>query len=228
MAETVVRLIPEHIIPDQRLGRHVVHDPLSRNYAVAELAGVWRSTLWRRLVGIFDQGDVSDCTAESICGAVSTAPFRRHIRSQRTCRKIYHYETLIDGLGTAYPPNDRGSSGLAACKVAVQRGWISSYQHAFGFNAAIQALQAGPVITGVNWYDSFDQPAGNGMCELTPNAQVRGGHELCVVGVDVDARTVRFANSWGTGWGDQGYGMWTWDTWTRLLAEQGDVTVPVR
>lgn len=227
MASTVHRQhIPWHHIPGKPLGRSIEHDEASRGFAIAEAPGIWRSMLWQRLVGIYDQGDTGDCTAESICGAVSTKPFGRRIRSQRTCKSVYHAETLIDGFGQPWPPNDRGSSGLAACKVAKERGWISSYQHAFNFNAAITALQTGPVITGVNWYEGFDQPDSNGLCTLS--GSVRGGHELCIVGVDVSAKTVRFANSWGAGWGDHGYGLWTWDTWTRLLAEQGDATQPVR
>ena len=228
MTDIVRRLIEWHPSPDGGpLGRSVEHDERSRAHAVPALPSIWRSTLWRRLVGIFDQGDTGDCTAEAITGAVSTAPFRHHIRSQRTSRAVYHAETLIDGFGDPWPPNDRGSSGLAACKVAQSKGWISSYNHAFSLNAALTALQAGPVITGVDWMDSFDQPDANGLCSWTPGAQVRGGHEVCVVGIDVEARTVRFANSWGD-WGDHGYGQWTWDTWERLLAAQGDCTQPVR
>jgi C1A family cysteine protease len=83
------------------------------------------------------------------------------------------------------------------------------------------------VICGVNWYSSFDQPATDGTCPLTPNAYVRGGHEVCIVGLDVASRTLRFANSWSAGWGSKGYGVWSYDTFTRLLAEDGDVTVPV-
>lgn len=230
MTDLVLRRIPEH--PSRhggRTGRHVEHDPKSRDYPVeAASAEAWQTRLWARLVAIFNQGDTGDCTAEAICGAVSTRPFGRHIRSQRTCRSVYHAETLVDGFGAPWPPNDRGSSGLAACKVAKARGWISEYRHAFSLNAALTALQAGPVITGVNWYDSFDRPGSGGVCDVTPGAQVRGGHEVCVVGIDVDAKTVRFANSWGGDWGFHGYAVWTWDTWARLLSEQGDVTVPVR
>jgi hypothetical protein len=230
MTEHIRRIIEEH--PSQhggRTGRHVDHDPASRDYPAAETAATtWQTRLWTRLVAIFDQGNIGDCTAEAICGAVSTRPFGRHMRSQRTCRRVYHAETLIDGLGAAWPPNDRGSSGLAACKIALQRDWISRYDHAFTLNAALSALQAGPVITGVPWMDSFDRPNPNGLCTWTPGAQVRGGHEVCVVGIDVTARTVRFANSWGPDWGFHGYGQWTWDTWERLLADQGDVTVPIR
>src|SRR5690348_6712454 len=112
MAE-VVRLLEEH--PSRhggRLGRHVWHDPKSRAYAVRAMPELAKSQLWKRLVGVYDQGDVGDCTAESICGAVSTKPFMRRIRSQKSIQGVYHDETTIDGLGSPYPPNDRGSSGL--------------------------------------------------------------------------------------------------------------------
>jgi len=33
-----------------------------------------------------------------------------------------------------------------------------------------------------------------------------GGHVIVLTGYDLDARTFRFKNSWGSGWGDSGYG----------------------
>ena len=39
--------------------------------------------------------------------------------------------------------------------------------------------------------------------------------------------TVRFANSWGSEWGDNGYGVLSWAGWEKLLHSKGDVTVPV-
>lgn len=218
--------IPEHVVPGKRLGRNLHHDPASRAYAVTRRAAPIASRHWTRHVPIYDQGSVGDCTSEAICGALSTGPFRHRIRSQRTMLAVYHDETLIDGFGDPFPPNDRGSSGLAACKVAQRRGWITGYRHCFGLDDVLAALQDGPVLAGVSWWSSFDQPASDGTCPLTPNAYIRGGHEVCLVGLDVANRTIRFANSWGPTFGVKGYGMWTYDTLTRLLADNGDATVP--
>jgi hypothetical protein len=203
-----VRVIPEHVVAGKRLGRHVHHDPASRQYAVTRRAAPIASRHWTRHVPIFDQGNVGDCTAEAICGALSTGPFRHRFQSQRTMLSVYHDETLVDGFGDPYPPNDRGSSGLAACKIAQRRGWIRSYMHAFTLDAVQVALQ-------------------DGTCAISPNAYVRGGHEVCLTGLDVASRTIRFANSWSASWSAKGYGVWSYDTFARLLAEDGDATVPV-
>jgi hypothetical protein len=90
--------------------------------------------------------------------------------------------------------------------------------------AALTALAAGPVIAGINWYDSFDEPV-HGMCVISDGAQVRGGHEICLDELDVERGLVGFTNSWGEGWGEQGRGYFTWHDFTRLLKEEGDVTV---
>lgn len=219
-------VLHERHVAGQRLGRHVEHDERSRAFGVAEQPAPLRSVQWRRLVPIFDQGNLGSCTGNAMAGALSTAPFTHHF-TEPTARRIYSAATAVDGIAGVWPPEDTGSSGLAVCKVAKAKGWISRYDHAFSFNAALVALQAGSVITGISWYDSFDQPT-NGVCTITPGAQIRGGHEVCVVGIDVDTQQVRFANSWADSWGDKGYGVWSWSTWEQLLADSGDVTVPIR
>jgi C1A family cysteine protease len=58
----------------------------------------------------------------------------------------------------------------------------------------------------------------------TRRDRLRGGHAVLVVGYDHARRLLVFRNSWGTGWGDRGYGYMpyaflassdlTWDFWT--------------
>jgi Papain family cysteine protease. len=110
-------------------------------------------------------------------------------------------------------------------KAAKELGYITGYRHAFGLQHALEALVLAPVITGVAWYEGFDEPDANGA--VTISGSVRGGHEFEVVGIDVDARTVRACNSWGADWGDHGYFQFSWDTWDRLLHERGDVTTAI-
>jgi hypothetical protein len=113
------------------------------------------------------------------------------------------------------------------CKAAKQLGWISSYRHAFGIHSALRALTLRPVITGVNWYTSFDNPDQNGLVAIAPHAKVRGGHEVLADGIDEPNQLVWFWNSWGTSFGVGGRFCMSFDTWAQLLAEQGDVTVPM-
>lgn len=221
---TVVRQIPEQVVRGKRLGRHLEHDPASRNFGVAR-TGPLRSVLWRRHVDIYNQGETGSCTGNAIAGAVSTAPFTHHLH-ETAARRLYHLATSLDDIPGTWPPDDTGSSGLAACKAAQQKLLIHSYAHAFSLDEALQALMSGPVITGTDWLTGMDEPDSNGLVHAT--GDVRGGHEYCVLGVDVDAKTVRFANSWGSDWGDKGFAVMSFDDWALLLSRDGDVTVPQR
>jgi len=71
-----------------------------------------------------------------------------------------------------------------------------------GIQHALQALVVRPVITGVNWYSSFDNPdPQTGMVAIAADATVRGGHEIVADGIDADKKLVWFWNSWGTQYG---------------------------
>ncbi len=115
------------------------------------------------------------------------------------------------------------------CKALKQEGMIGSYSHAFGIDAALAALQAGPVITGVPWYEGFDTPDANGLVKIA--GQFRGGHELVArryipgTAADGSDALVGLDNSWGTSFGVGGSFFWTVATWKSLLASQGDVTI---
>ena len=140
---------------------------------------------------------------------------------------LYEAATRLDSIRGAYPPDDTGSTGLAVAKAAKNAGLISGYKHATSITAALSALQTGPVITGVNWYEGFDEPDASGRVSIA--GSVRGGHEFVVDGYDADAGLVYAHNSWGTSWGLAGRFCFSVDDWTRLLSEDGDVTqfVPV-
>jgi uncharacterized membrane protein len=118
-------------------------------------------------------------------------------------------------------------AGLARETAAVNRGLITGYLHAFSLEDALAALQKRPLITGVNWYSSFDQPDAKGLVRIADNAYVRGGHEIAVTGMSVHQRTVTFLNSWGPSWGVRGEFKMSWEDWDRLLHEEGDVTIPL-
>jgi hypothetical protein len=211
-----------------RLGRHVLHDSRSLEYTIAENFAAITSVLWKRDIPVLDQGNVGACTGYAATGALGTDPFFATVPKGTKLDNteglvLYSAAERIDG-GEGYPPEDDGSTGLSVAKAAKNAGLISGYQHALSLNAALTALASGPVITGVNWYDSFDQPDSNGTVSISPDAQVRGGHEFEVIGVDVEAQTVHAVNSWGDSWGDHGEFSFSFDTWTRLLTEDGDVT----
>lgn len=79
-----------------------------------------------------------------------------------------------------------------------------------GLNELKLALaKTGPVVAGITMYESGLSPetARTGILPL-PEAKTPsvGGHAVVMVGYDDDKQLVKFANSWGPGWGQRGFG----------------------
>jgi C1A family cysteine protease len=64
----------------------------------------------------------------------------------------------------------------------------------------------GPILAAFSVDSSWDNAASNGgnIDTFHPNT-VRGGHAICIVGYRTDGRFI-VRNSWGTGWGVNGFG----------------------
>jgi hypothetical protein len=223
-----------------RLGRHVRHDPRSLAYRFpARSTGTLRSVRHERHIPVLDQGDLGSCTgnaAEGACGTgvlfdaipagLPARPSTTNADSdEEQARALYSAATQLDGYDGEWPPDDTGSDGLSVAKAAQRAGLISGYQHAMSLDAALAALADQPVICGISWYDSFDEPDDNGLIRIAKRASVRGGHEFVLDELLVDERLIGATNSWGLGYGKQGRMYIGWDDFGRLLDEQGDVTV---
>ena len=212
------------------LGRRVHHDPRSRAYPYMATTATLVSVTHARQVPIWDQGNLGSCTGNAALGAVGTAPLyaavplaMRADLTEAEAKDIYSMATTLDGAPGTYPPTDTGSDGISAASACKQAGWISGYLNCFSLAAVQTALQSTPVIIGINWYSGFDSPDASGFVKVS--GSVRGGHEVCLVGIDVVAETVTAANSWGEAWGADGYFTFSWADLGRLLSEWGDATV---
>lgn len=217
---------------DLPLGRHVEHDELSRSYPHDTLGTELVSAIHPRRIGILDQGSLGSCTGNAAVGALCTEPPALALTDEqvegcdeRFAVAVYSAATRVDEFSGAYPPEDTGSSGLAVCKVLKTNHWIAGYEHTFSLDAALRSVVKGPVITGIPWYDSFDDPDESGLIKIETMAEVRGGHEVEIREIDVENRLVGIDNSWSERWGLGGRAYMSWDTWGQLLAESGDVTV---
>jgi hypothetical protein len=211
------------------LGRHVNHDPQSRRYAF-RARRVLVDTAHTRRIAVLDQGQLGSCTGNAALGCIGTDPFYTTEPatmdwSEGQAVEVYSEATSIDPWPGAWPPDDTGSDGLSVAKVLQDHGWVSGYQHAFSLPDALSALVDRPVITGTNWYESMFDPSPTGEVRVTAGSQLAGGHEYVADRLDVTNGRVWFTNSWGTGWGAAGRFWMSFDTWQRLLSEDGDVTV---
>ena len=64
----------------------------------------------------------------------------------------------------------------------------------------------GPILVGLQVDDTWDDAhKTGGMLDQFNPTSVRGGHAVCVVGYTADDRMI-IRNSWGKGWGDDGFG----------------------
>jgi hypothetical protein len=209
------------------LGRKVNHDPRSRAFP-APRAATRKPVLHRRYSPVLDQGSLGSCTGNSMAQAVNMAPL--HIPGtpflkQSDAVSLYSRATQIDPFWGTYPPEDTGSDGLSVCKAAKERGLITGYRWAFGFEHTLDALQLGPVLIGIPWHSSMFFPDKRGF--LWRNGDEVGGHEIVLMG-DNTKGTLTFLNSWGKGWGRGGRFYLAYDEFRALLADNGDAAVPVR
>jgi hypothetical protein len=228
---TLIR-IPEERVPGKPLGRHIEHDPRSRDFAYERVvkATSYRTVHHRRYGEVFDQGELGSCTGNAAAGAVNTVPVHKSgqaLLHEPDAINIYERATVIDGFPGTYPPDDTGSSGLAVAKVLLERKLISSFQHAFNLDAALAALQLQALILGINWYEGFDTPDQYGLVKIA--GQVRGGHEIEAKGFTLrsplSSSLILCENSWGNGYGLEGMFHFTVATLQQLLNDQGDATI---
>jgi len=155
-------------------------------------------------------------------------------------------------------PNEEGTSIRYAMKVLksigipVEEGWryndidkgkpeswatlvarwnkISSYSRITDINLLKNALLDSPVPIGIGVFREMFEPGDSGIVNdpLDRNTMY-GGHAICAVGFSDRTELVKFKNSWGTDWGDGGYGYisykyindFMWDAW---IAEDLRVT----
>jgi hypothetical protein len=213
---------------DPRLGRHVVHDDRSRGFDLARHVGVQlpaKPIRWERHGLIFDQGDLGCCTACAALGLMMTEPFTTgDTYTLDDAHAFYHDETVLDGIRGVWPPDDTGSSGLAAMRVLRKRGRVKAYSHAFSPTVAVAALARGPIAVGTVWLESMFAPKG-GRIVVDRRSPVAGGHEYVVDGWDPNARRVHMTNSRGN-WGDHGGATLSWDDFSWLLSQDGDAVQP--
>lgn len=234
------------------LGRRVQHDPRSLGYAHGVLPrSAIHSVRWARRADIFDQGQLGSCVGNAAAGLVGSDSHLRTGSRQITvtaagaaashgCFKAglqlvnepfaintYSLATALDEFPDGYPPTDTGSSGIGAAKALQAIGLITGYTHAFSIDALQSALQSGPVLWGTVWLNSMFDTDAAGFLIVDRTSGEAGGHELCITGYEVDTGVYKVANSWGTGWGVGGYCFVTLGDMAWLLAQSGDITVPV-
>jgi len=186
--------------------------------------------LWRHKAPVLDQFYTSACTGFAMANCLNTTYFaasrpQRRYLNHSNALDLYRGATRLDEFPGQWEPDDTGSSGVGVCKAGVQLRYLNSYRHAFGFDHFAAALQLSPLIVGTSWYETMFYPDADGF--IKPLGDIVGGHEYMALGINHRDKVLTFVNSWGPGWGARGRFHMTFDNFTRLLADDGDATVPI-
>jgi hypothetical protein len=205
------------------------HDPQSRDYAIREaVRPVPRNTSRFWTPGpVLDQGSEGACVGMGCAGEASASPNRIRGVDFAYAFGWYKRAQQIDGQpGEAYS----GTSVLAGMKVGVERGVWDGYRWAFGIQDVVQALlQLGPVVIGIDWYDSMYETKPDG--EVVVSGNLVGGHCILLTGYSPSygrlGETIRWRNSWGPSYGKNGNGYIRSGQLAELLQQNGEAAIPV-
>ncbi len=225
---------------DPRLGRQVVHDPASRNYPLraAPLTELPATAVRHRIYGPRQtpRQRIGCCTGVDQMIKCNAAGNRRTgiVLGMAEAERCYSRASQIDPWPGSWPPQDTGSSGLAACKAAQEQGLISGYEWLFaGARQVLAAVVGGNgapgrcVGVGTWWYDDMFRPDPTTLL-VRPTGPRVGGHQWTITGWEPRYQALEALCWWGPEFGDRGRFRITLDHLDQLLAEDGDAHVTYR
>ena len=170
---------------------------------------------------IRNQGSCGSCTAFGIIGAIEAI-----LRIKYDVEKDLSERDLFACSGgkcsegnTVEATLDRAKYGIATEEECPYMSYdtvcmnfnrsigtkIADYSYAIGPEAIKLALENGPVVGTMEVHESFFHYKSGVYHNLGPQDSVIGGHCITIVGYDDKLGAWLVRNSWGTGWGIQGY-----------------------
>lgn len=169
------------------LGRQKVHDSKSRSFPTKVV--VDRSTWKTKTIRIYDpkfnpnqcHGECTGCAKAMEMNAAGNR-VAGQVFTMDDAHKLYSLATKLDPFSGEWPPDDTGSSGLAASKAAQKLGIGGEYRHVFGgADEVVQLIMLGRVVNvGTWWYEGLFHPDAKGIVE--PSGPQVGGHQFIVQG----------------------------------------------
>lgn len=209
---------------DPRLDRVVQFDEESRNYPIRTLVeGQGLRTKWWGHTVVLDQGREGACVGFAWAHELDATPVAIQGMTDARALEFYRRAQQID----EWPgENYSGTSVLAGAKAVQEQDYLDEYRWAFGVEDVLLTLSNhGPVILGINWYESMYSPDPNQY--IRPGGRIAGGHAIEVIAYSHEAREIWLLNSWGPNWGWNGLCRMKVRDLDRLLSEDGEVCVPV-
>jgi hypothetical protein len=214
---------------DLRLGRQVVHDPRSRNFAF-QATEPPRRDIQLRVYGpkLRPNQEIGCCTGVDAAVKRNTVGNRvaGQVLTMKDAIRIYSRATSLDPWPGSYPPHDTGSSGLAACKASQEFGLISQYEWIFsGVDGVYAALAAGHSVGVGTWWlrKMWTVDPQTGLVEV--GGPRDGGHQWTITGYRKRYDAFHGECWWGDDWGIKGRFLIRRNDLANLLADDGDAHI---
>lgn len=175
-----------------------------------------------------DQGNYGTCVGNGWAQWGNTDPVNDNY-TEKDARAIYYEATVFDGSPDnpdAPGGGQQGATVRSGAKAMQQRTRLSTYaQAATEDDIKAWIAQKGPVVVGTDWMNDMFNPDANGY--VKPTGGVAGGHCYLLVGDLESEGAFFFQNSWGSGWGQNGYFKMKYADFQTLLSKGGEAWVAV-
>ncbi len=186
---------------------------------------------------IEDQKDLGSCTAEAVVGMVEYYESRK-LRQYIPFSRLYTYKVTrkLEGsesgdVGATIRGAMSSVRTLGVCPEVFYTGFLfddepTAFSYAVASNyklvdyyrldldgdlkdkIRLHISQGIPIAFGLELYENFPYKSSTGLIKM-PKGSLEGGHALTIVGYD--SKYIKFRNSWGEQWGDNGYGYMPWE-----------------